>query len=81
MIWVEIALQKRIDWRSYGVDIGVTLPPGMDIPKTCKHPNGRLGIIRTATAPMPTNDTIDSSEDNNSDGANPPLLSTSPSGI
>ena len=81
MVWVEVGLQRRIDWRSYGADTGVTLPPSGDIPRTCTYPNGGLGVLCTATSPPPTYDTEDSSEDNNSDGANPPLLSTSPNAI
>ena len=59
----------------------VTLPPGGDIPRTRTYPNGGLGVLRTATAPPPTYDTEDLSEDSDSDGANPPLLSISPSAI
>ena len=81
MVWVEVGLQRRIDWRSYGAETGVTLPPGGDIPRTCTYPNGGLGVLRTATAPPPTYDTEESSEDNDSDGANPPFLSTSPTTI
>ena len=44
MIWSEIALEKRIDWRSYRVDARVTLPPSRDIPSTRKYPNRGLGI-------------------------------------
>ena len=76
MVWTKIALEKRIDWRSYGVDARVTLPPSGDIPSTRKYPNGGLGIIRTATVAPPTYDTIDLSDDSDSDGANLPLLST-----
>ena len=61
--------------------MGVTLPPGGDIPRTRTYPNGGLGVLRTATAPPPTYDTEKSSEDSNFDGANPPLLSTSPTAI
>ena len=81
MVWIEVALTRRIDWHLYGVDTGVTLPPGGDILRTHTYPNGGLGILRTATAPPPTYDTADSSEDSDSYGANPPLLSTSPSAI
>ena len=81
MVWVEVGLQRRIDWRSYGADTGVTLPLGGDILKTRTYPNGGLGVLRTATAPPPTYDTKESSEDNDSDGANLPLLSTSPTAI
>ena len=81
MVWVEVGLQKRIYWRSYGADTGVTLPPGGDIPRTRTYPNGRLGVLRTTIVPPPTYDTKDSSEDNDFDGANPPLLSTSPNAI
>ena len=76
-----MGLQRRIDWRSYGVETGVTLPPGGDIPRTCIYPNGGLGVLRTATAPPPMYDTKESSEDSDSNGANPPLLSTSPTAI
>ena len=61
--------------------MGVTLLPDGDIPRTRTYPNGGLGVLRTATASPPTYDTEDSSEDNDSDGADPPLLSTSPSAI
>ena len=81
MVWIEVALQRRIDWHLYGVDMGVTLLPGGDIPRTHTYPNGGLGILHTATAPPPTYDTTDSIEDSDSDGANPPHLSTSPSAI
>ena len=81
MVWAEIALEKRIDWRSYGVDARVTLPPSRDIPSTRKYPNGRLGITWTATVAPPTYDTTDSSKDSDSNGTNLPLLSTSPSAI
>ena len=81
MVWVEVGLQRRIDWRSYGADSGVTLPPSEDIPRTRTYPNGGLGVLRTATALPLTYDIEDSSEDSNSDGANPPLLSTSPTAI
>ena len=81
MVWVEVGLQRRIDWHSYRVDMEVTLPPGGDIPRTLTYPNGGLGVLRTATAPPPTYDTEESREDSNSDGANPPLLSTSPTAI
>ena len=76
-----MGLQRRIDWRSYGAETRVTLPPGGDIPRTRIYPNGGLGVLRTATAPPPTYDTEESSEDSDSDGANPPLLSTSPTAI
>ena len=79
MILTEIALEKRIDWHSFGVDARLTLPSSGDIPRTCKYPNGGLGITRTATLAPPTYDTTDSSDNSHSDGANPPLLSTSPS--
>ena len=81
MVWVEVGLQRRIDWRSYGADTGVTLPPGGSIPRTYTYPNGGLRVLRTATAPPLTYDTDKSSEDSDSDGANPPLLSTSPTAI
>ena len=81
MVWVEVGLQRRIDWRSYGAETGVTLPPGGDIPRARIYSNGGLGVLQTATAPPPTYDTKESSEDSDSDGANPPLLSTSPTAI
>ena len=81
MVWVEVGLQRRIDWRSYGADMGVTLPPGGDIPRTRTYPNGGLGVLCTASTPPPTYDTEESSENSDSDGANPPLLSTSPTAI
>ena len=81
MVWVEVGLQRKIGWRSYGADTGVTLPPGGDIPRTRTYPNGELGILRTATAPPPTYDNKELSEDSDSDGANSPLLSTSPIAI
>ena len=81
MVWVEVGLQWRIDWRSYGAKTGVTLPPGEDIPRTRRYPNGGLGVLRTATAPPPTYDTKESTEDSDSDGTNPPFLSTSPTNI
>ena len=59
----------------------MTLPPGGDIPRTHTYPNEGLGVLRTATAPPPTYDTEESSEDNDSDGADPPFLSTSPTAI
>ena len=71
MVWVEVGLQRRIDWRSYGADPGVILPPSEDIPRTRIYPNGGLGVLHTATAPPLTYDTEESSEDNDSDGANP----------
>ena len=43
------------------------------------YPNGGLGVLQTITVPPPTYDTEESSEDSDSDGANPPFLSTSPS--
>ena len=81
MVWVEVGLQRRIDWRSYGAETGVTLPLGENIPRTRTYPNGRLGVLCTATAPPLTYDTKESSEDSDSDGANPPLLSTFPTTI
>ena len=81
MVWVEVGLQRRIDWRSYGAETGVTLPPGGDIPRTRTYPNGGLRVLRTATAPPPTYDSEESSEDNDSDGANPPFLSAFPTAI
>ena len=79
MVWVEVGLLRRVDWRSYGPETGVTLPPGESIPQTRMYPNGGLGVLRTV--PPPTYDTEESSEDSDSDGANPPFLSTSPSAI
>ena len=76
-----MGLQRRIDWRLYGANTGVTLPLGEDIPRTRIYPNGGLGVLHTATAPPPMYDTKDSSEDNDSNGTNPPLLSTSPNAI
>ena len=81
MVWVEVGLQRRIDWWLYGAEMGVTLLPGGGIPRTRTYPNGGLGVLRTATASPPTYDTKESSEDNDSDGANPPFLSTSPTAI
>ena len=81
MVWVEVGLQRMIDWRSYGAEMGVTLPPGENIPQTRTYPNGGLGVLRTATAPPPTYDVEESSEDSDFDGANPPFLSTSPTAI
>ena len=81
MVWVEMGLQRRIDWRSYGAETGVTLPPGENILQTRTYPNRRLGVLRIATAPPPTYDTEESSEDSDSDGANPLFLSTSPTAI
>ena len=81
MVWVEVGLQRRIDWRSYGAYLGVTLPPSKDIPRTRTYPNGGLGVLRTATAPPLTYDTEESSEDSDSDGANPLLLSRSPTAV
>ena len=81
MVWTEVGLQRKIDWRSYGAETGVTLPPGKNIPRTRTYPNGGLGVLRTATAPPPTYNTEESSEDSDSDGANPPFLSTSPTAI
>ena len=78
MVWVEVGLQRRIDWQSYGAETGVTLPPGGDIPRTRTYPNGGLEVLRTATALPSTYDTEESTEDNDFDGANPPFLSTSP---
>ena len=81
MVWVEVELQRRIDWHSYGADTRVTLPPGGDIPRTRTYPNGGLGVLCTTIAPPPMYDTKESSEDSDFDGANPPLLSTSPTTI
>ena len=81
MVWVEVGLQRRVDWWSYGAETGVTLPPGENIPQTRTYPNGGLGVLRTVTVPPPTYDTKESSEDSDSDGANPPFLSTSPTAI
>ena len=81
MVWTEVGLQRRISWRSYGAETGVTLPSGENIPRTHTYPNGGLGVLRIATAPPPTYDTEISSEDSDSDGANPPFLSTSPTAI
>ena len=81
MVWIEVGLQRRIDWRSYGVETGVTLLSGENIPQTRTYPNGGLGVLRTATTPPPTYDTEESSENSDSDGANPPFLSTSPTAI
>ena len=81
MVWVEVGLQRRIDWRSYGAETGVTLPPGGDIPRTRIYPNLGLRVLRIATAPPPTYDTEESSEDSDFDGVDPPLLSTSPTAI
>ena len=81
MVWIEVGLQRRIDWRSYGADPVVTLPPSEDIPRTRTYPNGGLGVLRTATAPPLTYETEESSEDSDSDGANPPFLSRSPTAI
>ena len=81
MVWVEVGVQRRIDWRLYGADTGVTLPSGGDISRTCTYPNGGLGVLHTATALPPAYDTEESSEDSDSDGANPPFLSTSPTAI
>ena len=81
MVWVEVGLLRRVDWRSYGPETGVTLPPGENIPQTRTYPNGGLGVLRTVTVPPPTYDTEESSEDSDSGGANPPFLSTSPTAI
>ena len=81
MVWVEVGLQRRVDWRSYEAETGVILPPGENIPRTRTYPNGGLGVLQTATVPPPMYDTEESSEDNDSDGANPPFLSTSPTAI
>ena len=81
MVWVEVGLQRRINWHLYGADPRVTLPPSKDIPGTRTYPNGGLGVLRTVTAPPLTYDTEESSEDSDSYGANPPLLSTSPTAI
>ena len=81
MVWVEVGLQRRIDWRSYGADMGVTLPLCRDIPRTRTYPNGGFGVLHTATAPPPTYDTEDSSEDSDSNSANLPFLSTTPNAI
>ena len=81
MVWVEVELQRRFDWRSYGAETGVTLPPGENIPRTRTYPNRGLGVLRTATTPPPVYNTEESSEDRDSDGANPPFLSTSPTAI
>ena len=81
MVWVEVGLQRRIDWRLYGTDPGVTLPPSEDIPRTHTYPNGGLGVLHTATALPLTYDTEESSEYSDSDGAYPPFLSTSPTAI
>ena len=81
MVWVEVGLQKRIDWQSYGAESRVTLPPGENIPRTRTYPNGGLGVLQTVTAPPPTYDIEESSEDSDSDGANPPFLLTSPTTI
>ena len=81
MVWVEAGLQRRIDWRSYGAETRVTLPPGGDIPRTHTYPNGGLGVLPTATTLPPTYEIEKSSEDSNSNGANLPFLSTSPTTI
>ena len=81
MVWVEVGLQRKIDWHSYGADTGVTLPLGGDIPRTRTYPNEGFEVLRTATAPPPTYDIEDLSEDSDSNGANPPFLSTSPNAI
>ena len=61
MVWAETTLEKRIDWRSYGIDARVILPPSRDILRTCKYPNGGLGITRTTIVAPLTYDTTDSS--------------------
>ena len=81
MVWVEVGLQRRVDWWSYGAETGVTLPPGENIPRIRTYLNGGLGVLRTATVPPPTYDTQESNEDSDSNGANPPFLSTSPTAI
>ena len=81
MVWVEVGLQRRVDWQSYEPETGVTLPPGENIPQTRTYPNGGLGVLQTVTVLPPTYDIEESSEDSNSDGANPLFLSTSPTAI
>ena len=81
MVRVEVGLQRRIDWRSYGAEMGVKLPPDRDIPRTRTYLNGGLRVLQTATAPPPTYDIEESSEDSDSNGANPLFLSTSPTAI
>ena len=58
--------------------MGVTLPLDKNIPRIRTYPNGGLGVLRNATVLPPMYDTEESSEDSDSDGANPPFLSTSP---
>ena len=81
MVWIEVGLQRRVDWRLYGAETRVTLPLGKNIPRIHTYPNGGLGVLRTATVPPPTYDTEESSDDSDFDGANPPFLSTSPTAI
>ena len=45
MVWVEVGLLRRVDWRSYGPETGVTLPLGESIPQTRMYPNGGLGVL------------------------------------
>ena len=45
MVWVEVGLQRRVDWWSYGVETGVILPPGRNIPRVRTYPNGGLGVL------------------------------------
>ena len=59
----------------------VPLPLDGDIPRTRIYPGGGFGVLHIATTPPPMYDTEDSSEDNDSNGANPPFLSTSPNAI
>jgi hypothetical protein len=73
MVWAEVVLKKKVDWRTIKQAKNITMPEEPDIPTgVLRFPNGGLNSTKVIVGKEEEEDnTKESEEDNDSDGIHP----------
>jgi hypothetical protein len=80
MVWAEVVLKKKVDWRTIKQAKNITMLEEPDIPTgVLRFPNGGLNFTKVIVAKEEEEDnTEESEEDNDSDGTRPHKVNTAP---
>jgi hypothetical protein len=80
MVWAEVVLKKKVDWRTIKQAKNITMPEELDIPtRVLRFPNGGLNFTKVIVGKEGEEDNIEEfEEDNDSDRTRPHKVNTAP---
>ena len=80
MVWAEVVLKKKVDWRTIKQAKNITMPKEPDIPTgVLRFPKGSLNFTKVIVGKEEEEDnTKEFEEDNDSDGIHPHKVNTTP---